>query len=121
MTMDAAQYGVASSTRGNATMVRGRPDRAAGNIPGGVKDDLDSLAAGVLHWIRRNLEFLDPASPAELPTTPKVKATLELAQFCRIWGRLRPDDDGLDEVTAFVRKFWESPDFLHQVVAKPKW
>jgi hypothetical protein len=85
-----------------------------------ARSELGELAAGVLHWIPRNLGFLDPAS-TDLPPTSKVKAALELALFCRIWARLRPADDGLAEVAAMVRRIWQSPDFSRQVTADPAW
>ena len=91
------------------------------DVSGEVRDDLDRLSAGALHWIRHNIKFLDLESPIKLPTTPKVKAILELALLCLIWDRLRPGDDGLAEVTAFVRKIWQSPDCPQLIAADPTW
>jgi hypothetical protein len=89
------------------------------DISGEVRDDMDRLLAGALGWVIGNMGYLDPAS-AEVPTrTPKVKAILELAQFCQIWARLRPDDDRINEIAAFVRKIWQSPEFPGMVAAKP--
>lgn len=86
-----------------------------------IKRDLDRMAAAALGWIRRNMAYLDPASPAELPTTPKVKGTLELALLRMIWARLWPDDPGLAEATALLRKIWDSPGFAKMVAADPAW
>jgi len=93
---------------------------AAGGAAGrraGVLDDLDVLSTGTLGWIRHNIKLLDPSSADELPATLKVKSFLELAQLCRLWARFRPDDDGLDELTSFVRDIWQRSDFSRLVAA----
>jgi hypothetical protein len=46
-----------------------------------------------------------------------VKASLELALLRRLWARLRPDDDGLGEVSAYVEKIWQSEDFPRSIAA----
>jgi hypothetical protein len=86
-----------------------------------ARDDLDKLSAGALHWIRHNIKFLDLDSAIKLPTTPKVKAILELALLRHIWEGLRPGDDGLAEITAFVRKIWQSPEFPQLMAADSTW
>src|SRR5215472_6140523 len=90
------------------------------DISGEARDDIDRLLAGALGWVISNIGYLDPAS-AEVPTeTPKVKAILELGQFCHIWARLRPDDDRINEIAAFVRKMWQLPEFPGLVAAEPR-
>jgi hypothetical protein len=90
---------------------------AADNTRAGVIDDLDSLSTGTLGWIRHNVKHLGPSSTNGLSATLKIKSSLELAQLCRLWARFRPGDDGLHEVTSFVREIWQRADFSQLVAA----
>jgi hypothetical protein len=99
---------------------RTRRDGSARSAPDGARRDLDRLSAGALHWIRRNLEFLDPSGAgAGLPTTPRVKAILQLAQLCHCWSRVRPGDEGLGEVTAILQRICGQPEFPRHMAADP--
>lgn len=83
--------------------------------------DLASLRAGVLRWLHANAAYLDsPTARAELPTTPRVKAILQLGTLCRHWSRVRPADADLAEVTEFLDRIWPSPGFYRLVAADPK-
>jgi len=94
---------------------------AAGDMTGGASSNLDRLSAGAFRWIRDNLEFFDPASAPELPATQRVQAALEVALLCLAWGRHRPENDGLGDVTAFVREIWQRPEFPQLVAAHPSY
>jgi hypothetical protein len=97
------------------------PDGTRRAEPAGLaaaRAGLDRLSAGALGWIRHHLEFLDPRSAgAGLPTTPRVKAILQLAQLGQAWARVRPGDQGLDQVTATLRELCGQPQFAGQLAA----
>jgi hypothetical protein len=101
------------------------PDQATAQYPTMTQDrpldDLDGLLAGTLNWVRLNMGFLDPKNPNEIRTAPKVKALIELAMFRHYWARLRPGDDRIDEVAAFIRRVWEEPDLPRMVADDPSW
>lgn len=81
---------------------------------------LARLSAGARSWMDHNLDYLDP-SFSDLPVTPKVKASLELALLSRLWTRFRPDDEELGRLTAAVHRIWENPDFPRQLSAAPNY
>jgi hypothetical protein len=90
--------------------------------PAAARAGLDRLSAGALRWIRDHLEFLDPRSAgAGLPTTPRVKAVLQLAQLGQAWARARPGDQGLDQVTAILRELCQQPEFAGHLAADPSY
>jgi hypothetical protein len=99
----------------------GAAGAAASDMTGAASSNLDRLSAGAFRWIRANMEFFDPASATELPPTPRAQAILELALLRLVWARYRPEDDGLGEVTAFVREIWQRPDFSRLVTAHPSY
>jgi hypothetical protein len=91
-----------------------------GDISEEARDDIDRLLADSLEWVIKNMGYLDPAS-SEVPTgTPKVKAILELGQFCHIWARVRPHDGRINEVAAFARKMWQLAEFPGLIAAEPR-
>lgn len=82
---------------------------------------LDQLRTGALGWVRRNAGYLDsPSASAELPSTPRAKAFLQLAQLCRSWARVAPDDPGLDEVAALIQRVWRRPELPDVLAAEPR-
>ncbi len=80
---------------------------------------LDPLSAGTLRWIGQNARFLDPTTDEyQLPTTPRVKGLLQLALLRHYWARLRPEDEELGEITAFIVRVWQWPGFLRQIACE---
>jgi ribosomal protein L16 Arg81 hydroxylase len=90
---------------------------AVDNTHASVVDDLNILSTGTLGWIRQNMKLLDPSSPNGLPALLKIKSSVELAELCLLWARFQPDDNGLQEVTAFVREIWQDPNFAELLAA----
>jgi hypothetical protein len=87
-----------------------------------VPSDLQRLRAGTLGWVRRNAGYLDsPSGSAELPAVPRAKAFLQLAGVCRGWARVSPDDPGLAEVGALVRRVWLRPELPDAFAADPRY
>lgn len=97
------------------------PSASGGDIAGASDSDLASVRSGTLAWMRDNAAYLDsPTARAKLPTTPRVKAILQLGTLCRHWSRVRPADAALAEVTEFLDRIWPSPDFYRLIAVDPK-
>ncbi|MEV7419445.1 hypothetical protein [Streptomyces sp. NPDC089919] len=90
--------------------------------PAGLDEALTSLSAGARRWLGLHAAYLDsPAAHTELPTTPRVKALLQLAMLRRYWERCAPADPALAEVTAVVERVWQSPEFTRLLTLDPRY
>ncbi|MFD8685691.1 DUF6895 family protein [Streptomyces sp. NPDC059651] len=87
-----------------------------------LEETAKRLSAGTRQWVGRHADYLgSPAAHAELPTTPHVKALLQLALLCRFWGRIAPTDAGLLEPAAVVERTWRRADFPRLITADPRY
>jgi hypothetical protein len=87
-----------------------------------VPDDLQRLRAGSLGWVQRNAAYLDsPAGAEELPAVPRGKALLQLAGVYRGWSRVAPEDPGLAEVGAVLRRVWQCAELPEVFAAEPRY
>ncbi|GAA5049013.1 hypothetical protein HNP84_004366 [Thermocatellispora tengchongensis] len=103
---------------GAGTIAEPGPPTGDAGDGGDATAELARLSAGATRWISENVDYLDPSYP-DLPVTPKVKASLELALLHLFWSRVRPGDDDLARVTETLHKIWRDPEFPRQVAAKP--
>lgn len=93
-----------------------------GTRPAGLEEAAKRLSAGTRQWVGRHADYLgSPAAHAELPTTPHVKALLQLALLCRFWSRIAPADAGLVVPAAVVERTWRRSDFPRLVTADPRY
>lgn len=83
---------------------------------------LRHLAERATGWMSASdtLQYLTPEFH-DLPVVPRAKACLELGLLRLLWGRIRPADAGLAEVTAAVDAIWADPNFPGQLAAAPKY
>jgi hypothetical protein len=83
---------------------------------------LGRLATGVLGWVSSNATYIDSETArAGLPATPRAKAILQLGLLCHHWAKVRPDDEGLAGVSAFIRRMWQTPSFPETIAADRKY
>ncbi|MER5276774.1 hypothetical protein ABT025_13570 [Streptomyces sp. NPDC002809] len=93
-----------------------------GTRSAGLEETAKRLSAGTRQWVGRHADYLgSPAAHAELPTTPHVKALLQLALLCRFWRRIAPADVGLLSPAAVVERAWRRADFPRLVTADPRY
>lgn len=87
-----------------------------------MSGDLPRLRTGSCGWVRDNAGYLDSsAGQVELPTIPRVKALLQLAGVVRCWARIRPDDPGLAELDALLRRVWPRAGLPDVIAANPRY
>ncbi|WP_406099339.1 DUF6895 family protein [Streptomyces sp. NBC_01013] len=93
-----------------------------GTRSAGLEEAAKRLSAGTRQWMGRHAGYLgSPAAHAELPTTPHVKALLQLALLCRVWGRIAPTDVDLLVPASVVERAWRRADFPRLVTADPRY
>ncbi|MEU1492408.1 hypothetical protein ABZ456_19360 [Streptomyces sp. NPDC005776] len=93
-----------------------------GTRSAGLEETAKRLSSGTRRWVGRHADYLgSPAAHAELPTTPRVKALLQLALLCRFWGRVAPADVDLLAPAAVVDRTWRRADFPRLLTADPRY